>query len=58
MQTRAILALLSIYVILAWVFSSWMRPFAVMIMIPFGLIGAVFGAFFMGLSLSILSCLR
>ena len=55
MQTGAILALLSIYVILAWVFSSWMRPFAVMIMIPFGLIGAVFGHFVMGLSLSILS---
>ena len=55
MQAGGTLALLSIYVILAWVFSSWTRPFAVMVMIPFGLIGAVFGHFVMGLTLNILS---
>ena len=55
MQIGGTLALLSIYVILAWVFSSWTRPFAVMIMIPFGLIGAVFGHYVMGLNLNILS---
>jgi multidrug efflux pump subunit AcrB len=49
------LALLSIYAILAWVFASWTRPFAVMIMIPFGLIGAVLGHYVMGLNLNILS---
>ena len=55
MQIGGMLALLSIYVILAWVFASWTRPFAVMIMIPFGLIGAVIGHYFMGLSMNILS---
>ena len=55
MQIGGMLALLSIYVILAWVFASWTRPFAVMIMIPFGLIGAVVGHYFMGLSMNILS---
>ena len=41
--------------ILAWVFASWTRPFAVMVMIPFGLIGAVVGHYVMGLNLNILS---
>ena len=36
-------------------FASWTRPFAVMIMIPFGLIGAVLGHYVMGLNLNILS---
>ena len=55
MATGGMLALVSIYVILAWVFASWARPFAVMIMIPFGLIGAVVGHYVMGLNLNILS---
>ncbi len=36
-------------------FSSWTLPFSVMIIIPFCLIGAVFGHYVMGLSLNILS---
>ena len=55
MGVGAVLALVSIYVILAWVFSSWTLPFSVMIIIPFSLIGAVFGHYIMGLSLNILS---
>ena len=55
MGVGAMLALVSIYVILAWVFSSWTLPFSVMIIIPFSLIGAVFGHYIMGLSLNILS---
>ena len=55
MATGAMLALICIYVILAWVFSSWLRPFAVMIMIPFALIGAVVGHYVMGLTMTILS---
>ncbi|MDQ6988652.1 MAG: efflux RND transporter permease subunit, partial [Mariprofundaceae bacterium] len=35
----AIIALLVIYIILAWVFSSYWRPFAVMLIIPFGVVG-------------------
>ncbi len=36
-------ALVGIYAILAWVFSSWTRPLVVMAVIPFGLIGAIHG---------------
>ena len=55
MRLGAGIALICMYVILAWVFSSWLLPFAVMIMIPFSLIGAVFGHWFMGLAMTILS---
>jgi len=37
------LALLGIYMVLAWIFASWSRPLVVMSVIPFGLIGAVWG---------------
>ena len=55
MQVGATMALVCIYIILAWVFSSWLLPFAVMIMIPFALIGAVIGHYVMGLTMTILS---
>ncbi|NDA08701.1 MAG: efflux RND transporter permease subunit, partial [Alphaproteobacteria bacterium] len=55
MQTGGMIALVCIYVILAWVFSSWLLPLAVMIMIPFALIGAVVGHYLMGLTMTILS---
>ena len=55
MGTGAILALICIYIILSWVFSSWTQPLAVMIMIPFALIGAVLGHYIMGLTMTILS---
>lgn len=50
-----VLALILIYIILAWVFASFTRPFAVMLIIPFGLIGAVLGHLLLGYDLSILS---
>jgi multidrug efflux pump subunit AcrB len=43
------------YIVLAWVFASFTRPFAVMLVIPFGLIGAVLGHMLLGYNLSILS---
>ena len=55
MQTGAIVALVCIYIILSWVFSSWLLPFPVMIMIPFAFIGAVLGHYVMGLTMTILS---
>ena len=55
MRVGAGIALVGMYIILAWVFSSWLLPLAVMIMIPFALIGAVFGHWFMGLTMTILS---
>ena len=37
------LCLILIYLTLAWVFSSWLRPMVVMAVIPFGLIGVIYG---------------
>ncbi len=47
--------LAGIYLTLAWVFASWTRPLVVMLVIPFGLIGAIWGHHWMGLSLSMFS---
>ena len=49
------IALAVIYIVLAWVFASYWRPFAVMLIIPFGIVGAVLGHWLMGLKLTILS---
>ncbi|MDO6726092.1 efflux RND transporter permease subunit [Cognatishimia sp. 1_MG-2023] len=38
-----ILCLAGIYLVLAWVFSSWTRPLVVMAIIPFGLVGTIWG---------------
>ncbi|MGD9865072.1 MAG: efflux RND transporter permease subunit, partial [Pseudodonghicola sp.] len=38
-----ILCLTGIYLVLAWVFASWTRPLVVMAVIPFGLVGAIWG---------------
>ncbi|SDN54447.1 Multidrug efflux pump subunit AcrB [Lutimaribacter pacificus] len=42
-MTGLILCLTGIYIVLAWVFSSWTRPVVVMAIIPFGLVGTVWG---------------
>ncbi|MGB8813016.1 MAG: efflux RND transporter permease subunit, partial [Paracoccaceae bacterium] len=49
------LALLGIYLVLAWVFSSWTRPLVVMSVIPFGVVGAVWGHYLWGVPLSLFS---
>lgn len=49
------LGLTFIYIILAWVFSSYVRPFVVMAVIPIGFVGAVIGHALWGLDLTILS---
>lgn len=41
--TGLILVLVGIFLVLAWVFSSWTRPIVVMAIIPFGLVGTVYG---------------
>ncbi|KAA2314589.1 efflux RND transporter permease subunit [Pseudooceanicola sediminis] len=38
-----IFVLTGIYLVLAWVFASWLRPLVVMAIIPFGLIGTFYG---------------
>ncbi|EKE43730.1 acriflavin resistance protein [Oceaniovalibus guishaninsula JLT2003] len=37
------LCLIGIFLTLAWIFASWTRPVVVMAVIPFGLVGAVWG---------------
>jgi multidrug efflux pump subunit AcrB len=51
----ALLAFILMYIILAWVFSSYSRPLVVMAIIPFGLVGAIIGHWLMGLELTVLS---
>jgi multidrug efflux pump subunit AcrB len=41
--TGLILCLAGIYFVLSWVFSSWTRPMVVMAVIPFGLVGTIYG---------------
>ena len=41
--TGLILVLTGIYLVLAWVFGSWTRPMVVMAVIPFGLVGTIYG---------------
>jgi multidrug efflux pump subunit AcrB len=50
-----LLCLLGIYLALAWIFASWGRPVVVMAVIPFGLIGAVYGHAAWGVPLSMFS---
>ncbi len=55
MKLGAVVALLSIYVILAAIFSSYFLPLFVMAVIPFGVIGAVLGHLLLGYDISVLS---
>ena len=55
MRYGAMIGLIAIYVILAWVFASYTRPIVVMIIIPFGAMGAIIGHLVMGFDLTILS---
>ena len=38
-----VLTLLGIYLVLTWIFASWTRPFVIMSIIPFGLVGTIYG---------------
>ncbi|MFT7594325.1 MAG: putative RND superfamily exporter protein, partial [Paracoccaceae bacterium] len=51
-RTGLILCLTGIYLVLAWVFSSWTRPIVVMAIIPFGLVGTIWGHNVWGVPLS------
>jgi len=55
MKQGGMLALVLIYIILAWVFASYSWPLAVMTVIPFGICGAIFGHWLLGIDLTILS---
>ncbi len=49
------LALIGIFLVLAWIFASWTRPIVVMAVIPFGLVGAVWGHYLWDLPMSMFS---
>lgn len=55
MQRGLLYGLAMIYIVLAWVFGSYGWPLIVMSIIPFGLVGALFGHWVLGLDLTILS---
>ncbi len=55
MGVGALVGLSSIYIILAWVFASYFRPLVVMSIIPFAVVGAVFGHWLLNYDLTILS---
>ncbi|PSL12495.1 multidrug efflux pump subunit AcrB [Marinobacterium halophilum] len=55
MKAGLLLALALIYIILTWVFASWSWPVVVMLAIPLGLTGAIFGHLLTGLDLTVLS---
>lgn len=42
-RTGLIFCLAGIFLVLAWIFQSWSRPIVVMAIIPFGLIGTIYG---------------
>jgi len=54
-QLGLMLALIGIYLTLAWIFSSWTRPAVVMAVIPFGLVGTIYGHYVWEIPLSMFS---
>lgn len=55
MKVGLIIGLSMIYIVLAWVFSSYAWPLLVMLAIPFGLVGAIMGHWWLGIDMTILS---
>ena len=51
-MTGLILCLTGIYLVLSWIFASWTRPIVVMAIIPFGLVGTIYGHHAWGVPLS------
>lgn len=50
-----VLCLLGIYLALTWIFASWSRPIVVMSIIPFGLVGTIYGHYVWDVPLSMFS---
>tara|TARA_B100000768_G_scaffold44017_1_gene42804 strand:- start:576 stop:1607 length:1032 start_codon:yes stop_codon:yes gene_type:complete len=50
-----ILTLAGIFMTLAWIFSSWTRPLVIMAIIPFGLVGTIYGHWWYDIPLSLFS---
>ncbi len=54
-STALPLALLLIFIILAWVFESYLWPLAVLSVIPFGIVGAMTGHWLLGVDVTLMS---
>jgi len=57
LRLALIITFASIFIILAWVFSSYTTPFLILAVVPFGLIGAILGHLVLGFNLSMFSLL-
>jgi multidrug efflux pump subunit AcrB len=55
MRTGAIIGVILIYLILAWILASYALPFIVITAIPIGITGAIFGHALLGMDLTLLS---
>lgn len=55
MKLGALLGLTGIYIVLAWVFASYVRPLLIMLLIPLGLIGTILGHWVLGFDLTNMS---
>lgn len=55
MKYGLFIGLALIYIVLAWVFSSYGWPLVVMSIIPFGLVGAIWGHWVMSIDMTLLS---
>lgn len=55
LQLGALLALGVMYIIIAWSFGSYFAPLAVMLIIPFGIVGSIWGHYLLGFDLTVIS---
>ncbi|SFB84495.1 Multidrug efflux pump subunit AcrB [Marinospirillum celere] len=55
MRMGLVFALAAIFIVLAWMFGSYLLPLVVMAIIPFGLLGATLGHWLLNIELTILS---
>jgi multidrug efflux pump subunit AcrB len=55
LQLGGLIALGVMYIIISWIFASYFAPLAVMLIIPFGVVGAIWGHYLMGYNLTIIS---
>lgn len=55
LKLGGLLALVMIYVCLAWIFEHYWRPLTIMAIVPFGLVGAVVGHVLLGMDLTVVS---
>lgn len=55
LQLGALFALGVMYIIISWTFASYFAPLAVMLIIPFGMVGSIWGHYVLGYDLTIIS---